>query len=201
MDRRRFLGSSAAAGVAAGAASAAPTDSSQFIELKYIQMRNSRSNQRGRTTDFLEKHHLPMAERAGYSAVGYFNTYLGDDSPRMVVVSAFDSLGAMQESMAAKRADKEFMKASDAFGGADAARYGPRQGRVITTVQQSVKLLKGLIAGERPIHFGWGQVVQIPPRLLFVAIMAPAVGKALNDDFQFVPGVEPELGRVVVARE
>jgi len=122
MNRRSFLGTSAA-GVAASSAAAASSDVSQYIELKFIQMRNSKSNQRGRTTAFLEKHHLPMTKRAGYVSAGYFNKYLGDDSPRMVLVSAFDSLAAMQDAAAAKRADKEFMKASDEFGSADAAPY------------------------------------------------------------------------------
>ena len=68
MNRRSFLGTSAAAGVAATSAAAASSDVSQYTELKFIQMRNSKSNQRGRTTEFLEKHHLPMTKRAGYAA-------------------------------------------------------------------------------------------------------------------------------------
>ena len=62
MNRRNFLTASGAAGLAAGVASAARS-SNQYIEPRYFYLRNSRSNQVGRTREFMEQHHLPMAKR------------------------------------------------------------------------------------------------------------------------------------------
>lgn len=119
MNRRSFLTVSGAAGLSAGTASAAKS-SNQYIELRYFYLRNSRSNQGGRTREFMEKHHLPMAKRNEFGAVGYFNVYLGPNTPTIVMVIAHDSLADMEEKMARKRADKKWMAAADEFGSGEA---------------------------------------------------------------------------------
>jgi len=115
MDRRGFLGASAA-GLAAGAASAAEAGGNQFFELKEYQLRNSKASQQRRLVEFLESEHLPMTKRAGAAAAGYFSMYLGEFGPRLFSLVAYNSLGHMQEFLEAKRADEAWMKAADEFG-------------------------------------------------------------------------------------
>lgn len=126
MNRRSFVTASGAAGLAASAASAssaaeasAAESSNQYIELRYLYLRNSRSNQVGRTREFLEKQHLPMAKRNDFGAVGYFDVYLGPNMPAIVMVTAHDSLADMEVKMARMRADKKWMAGSDQFGSGD----------------------------------------------------------------------------------
>lgn len=103
---------------------AAETDSSnQYYELRFVQLRNSKANQSERVRELLEKHHLPMTKRLGLGPVGYFQVYLGPDSPKLVILTAFHSLADIESKRAAMQADKEWTKAVDEFGAADQAAY------------------------------------------------------------------------------
>ncbi len=122
MDRRNFLASSSAAGLAAGSAAAAEGEANQVFELRCYKLRYSKSNQYGRLTDFLESEHLPMTKRVGI-VQGYFRVTLGEFTPRVYALSAYDSLADMAQKVEAQRADEKWSKADDEFGSHDDAPY------------------------------------------------------------------------------
>ena len=113
MNRRNFLGGAVASGLATGPAAGKQT-ANQYMELCFYQLRNDSRNQRRRLTAFLKDAHLPMTRRLGIGPVGYFEVYLGPETPRVVTVAAYDSLGDLQAKQAAQRSDKEWMRASEA---------------------------------------------------------------------------------------
>ena len=125
MDRRNFLATSSAAGLAAGSAVAAESagGSNQIFELRCYQMRNSKTDQYGRLTGFMESEHLPMTKRTGVTAQGYFRVTLGEYTPRVYALSVFDSLADMGEKHAARAADKKWTKAADDFGSQGYPQY------------------------------------------------------------------------------
>lgn len=103
---------------------AAEAESShQYYELRFVQLRNSKANQFERLSEFLEKHHLPMTRRLGLGPVGYFQVYLGPDSPKLVTLTTYNSLADLEAKRTAMRSDKEWMKAAGEFGSADQAAY------------------------------------------------------------------------------
>ena len=53
----------------------------KFYELRCYWMRNSKTDQYGRLTAFLEAEHLPMTKRTGIEAQGYFRVTLGEHTP------------------------------------------------------------------------------------------------------------------------
>ena len=114
---------SSSATVAAGASASAEDGSqSQIFELRCYRLRYSKSDQFGRLTSFLRDEHLPMTKRLGL-VQGYFRVTLGEFTPRVYTLAAYDSLADMGQKMAAKRADKAFAEASAEFGAADEAPY------------------------------------------------------------------------------
>ncbi len=123
MHRRNFLASSSAAGLAAGGAAAeAASDENQIFELRCYRLRYSKANQFERLTAFLESEHLPMTERIGL-VQGYFRVTLGEFTPRVYTLAAFDSLADMGEKMGAERADTAWSKAADEFGAHEQAPF------------------------------------------------------------------------------
>jgi hypothetical protein len=110
------LSASAAAGLAAGASSAAETGGNQFYDLKEFQLRNSKAGQQARLTAFFETEHLPMTKRAGVAAVGYFSMQLGEFGPRLFSLAVYNSLAHMQDVLDARAADKAWTKAAADFG-------------------------------------------------------------------------------------
>ena len=124
MDRRNFMATSSIAGLAAGSAAAAQAGAgeNQVYELRCYRLRNSKAGQFGRLTGFMESEHLPMSKRLGI-VQGYFRVTLGEFTPRVYTLSAYDSLADMGARMEAKRADKAWVKAATEFGMHDDAPY------------------------------------------------------------------------------
>ncbi len=122
MDRRNFLASSSAAGLASGSASAADSESNQVFELRCYKLRYSKANQFVRLTEFLESEHLPMARRVGI-VPGYFRVTLGEFTPRVYTLCAYDSLADMADKLEVQRADKAWVRADDEYGSHDDAPY------------------------------------------------------------------------------
>ena len=125
MDRRSFLASSSVAGLAASSATAGLpifVIENQIFEVRCYRLRYSKSDQFGRLAGFLESEHLPMTKRVGI-VQGYFRVTLGEFTPRVYTLSAYDSLSDMGEKLAAKRADDAWTKAATSFGMDDAAPY------------------------------------------------------------------------------
>ncbi len=110
------------AGLAAGAAVAGESEPNQIFELRCYKLRHSKSDQFGRLTSFLEAEHLPMAKRVGVTQ-GYFRVTLGEFTPRVYTLAAYDSLADMGAKMEAKRTDKAWAKAAEIFGQHDEAPY------------------------------------------------------------------------------
>lgn len=97
--------------------------SNQYYELRFVQLRNSKANQQRRMTELLEKHHLPMTQRLGIGPVGYFQVYLGPDSPKLVTLATYNSLADLESKRAAMRGDAAWRKAAEELGSADQAPY------------------------------------------------------------------------------
>jgi hypothetical protein len=153
MQRRDFLRLSAAGALSSGAMMAAESESSnQYYELRFVQLRNSKANQQRRVTEFLEKHHLPMTQRLGIGPVGYFQVYLGPDSPRLVTLAAYNSMADVESKRTAMRADKEWMNAVDELGSGDQAPYD-RQEVWLLRAFDGLPKLETPPAAENQTHF------------------------------------------------
>lgn len=123
MNRRKFLATTAAAGLASSSAAAADEVSRQYFELTFFRLKNSAARQRARMLEFLEEHHLPMSKRVGLGPVGYFQVYLGADTPKIVMLTAHDSLADLEAKVARKYADKKWTAAADQWGGSADAPF------------------------------------------------------------------------------
>jgi hypothetical protein len=101
-----------AAALSAAAQSRTPRAASKphFLELRRYQMRNSKSNQVGRTGAFLSQVYAPAARRAGIGPIGIFSAVIAPESPFLLVVSSYPSLGEMQTAMEKLAGDPEYVK-------------------------------------------------------------------------------------------
>jgi hypothetical protein len=86
-----------------------------FLELRYFYMRNSRSDQVQRTTDFIATYYAPASRRAGIGPIGIFSPVIAPDSPFLLVLSGYPSLAAMQASFGELAADAEYQKGWETF--------------------------------------------------------------------------------------
>jgi len=84
-----------------------------FYELRYYLMRNG--HQVERTTAFLQKGWLPAAGRAGVAPVGFFSAVVAPESPFILALASYPSLGALETARARMAADKEYQTAADDF--------------------------------------------------------------------------------------
>jgi hypothetical protein len=113
MTRRSMLATTAgAAALTAGAQPRNPATVSKpaFFELKRYQMRNSKSNQVGRTSTFISQVYAPAARRAGIGPIGVFSAVIAPESPFLLVVSSYPSLAEMQTAMEKLASDPEYVK-------------------------------------------------------------------------------------------
>ncbi len=113
MNRRDFVAAAASSGLAVPAA-AAPASRSVFA-LRYLRLRNGHADQMRRTSEFLEKGLLPAAQRAGVGPLGFFTGVIASDSPFVLVLASFPSLGAFDNWLEKQNADGEFRKAFEGF--------------------------------------------------------------------------------------
>jgi len=107
MTRRNLL-ATAAGGAAALAAQEAPGGA--FFELRYFYMRNSKSNQVQRTTNFISSGWAPAARKAGIGPIGVFTASIAPEAPFLLVLSGYPSLAAMQTSLEKLAADVDYQK-------------------------------------------------------------------------------------------
>lgn len=108
MRRRNLIAAPAALAMpAAGAVK-------NFIfELRTYYLRTGPQVQR--TSDFLAKHFLPAAQRAGAGPSGFFSAIIAEQSPFVLVVSSYSSLASMETTAEKMAADKEFQKGFDEY--------------------------------------------------------------------------------------
>jgi hypothetical protein len=123
MTRRKFAGVTAAGTAALVHSTAAQSKNPSVFELRYFRLRNSQDQQRQRTTDFLRNAVMPAAQRAGTGTLGFFSTAVGPDMPSILMVSSHSSLAALEASSAKLMADKEYLKALEAFSNAPGLGY------------------------------------------------------------------------------
>src|SRR5436190_10361503 len=113
MNRRKFINSTAAAGVAAGASAAGAPAKNAILELRYFRMRNG--SQMQRTSEFLSKTLMPALERAGARPSGFFNALIAEQSPFALALISYPSLAAVGEVWEKLGADKAFQKGADEY--------------------------------------------------------------------------------------
>ena len=121
MRRRTFFTTAAGMGLA-GSLTAASKQKA-VIELTYILMRNSRSQQSRRTGDFISKSVVPSMKRAGSGPVGVFSNSIGPNAPYLLVVASYPSLAAYESLLAKIPQDQEYRDAAAAFYSAEEAGF------------------------------------------------------------------------------
>lgn len=152
MDRRNFLGASAAGIAASSTASAAHHEggTAQIFELRDYKLRNSKAGQSRRLQEFLEQEHLPMTKRVGVSAMGYFSQYLGEDGPRIYTLAAYDSMAHMGEILEAKLADKGWTKAAAEFGADPQPPFDRVSSRLLRAFDGMKKIEPPQVSEDKP---------------------------------------------------
>ena len=119
MNRRRFL---AASGLASSAVPAAAARAARSVfELRWYHMRNG--NQLPRTSEYLEKHYLPAARRAGAGPSGAFAAVIGAGSPFILTVISYPSLAAFEAASGKMEADPALAAGWDSYNRAGEPGY------------------------------------------------------------------------------
>jgi hypothetical protein len=108
MQRRRFLKSTVAAGLAAGISGSARAADSQPKYLGLDWYRCRRDQDVNRLRDFLGGAMVPAFNRAGVKPVGLFQVSVGPESPSYLVVAEYASLGAVEEAAVKLSGDDKF---------------------------------------------------------------------------------------------
>jgi hypothetical protein len=120
MTRRKFVPALAVGGsLISGAESKAPS----IYEIRTIQLRNTLDNQRSRLTDFLQHTAAPAFARAGIAPCAWFSTMIAEETPSIVTIASYPSLGAMEEQRAKLSADAEYKKALTAYNAQPGLNY------------------------------------------------------------------------------
>ena len=96
-------------------ASAAADSPRSFLELSTWRLHNSDEEQSRRVAEFLQSGLFPAVTRAGAKPVAALSTLIGPDGPSLFSIVEYPSLAAMQNTLAALAADKEYDKASQAL--------------------------------------------------------------------------------------
>lgn len=118
MKRRDLLAGMAASAISTAASAEVPvTAPNTFLEIRSYKLHNSFEEQAKHLTDFLESAYQPAIARAGAKLAGAFSTYIGPDSPCLVAITEYASLGGMQAALAQLGADAEYQKQLAFLGG------------------------------------------------------------------------------------
>ena len=114
MKRRHFPIAASGLALSGPLAAAVPIKRS-IIELRYMRMRNAQENQMQRATEFLRNSAAPAVKRAGVTSLGFFASVIAEESPFILTLAAFPSLAAMEIAREKQAADKDYIKARDAY--------------------------------------------------------------------------------------
>jgi len=85
-------------------------------------MRTAPDNPMQRTTEFLRAA-APSLKRSGVSALGFFASVIGEESPFILALASFPSLSAMEAARAKEAEDKDYAKARDAYNSGPGLGY------------------------------------------------------------------------------
>ena len=120
MTRRKFVPALAVGGsLISSAQSKAPS----IYEIRTIHLRNTLDNQRSRLTDFLEHAAAPAFSRAGIAPCAYFGSMIAEETPFVMTIASYPSLGAMEQQRAKLSADAEYKKALTAYNAQPGLNY------------------------------------------------------------------------------
>jgi len=120
MTRRKFVPALAAGGsLLSSAQSKAPS----VYEIRTIHLRNTLDNQRARLTDFLQHAAVPAFARAGIGPCAYFGSMIAEETPFVMTIASYPSLGAMEQQRAKLSADAEYKKALTAYNAQPGLNY------------------------------------------------------------------------------
>jgi hypothetical protein len=118
MNRREWLNAVAFLGMPHAGAS---VKQNAIFELRYFHLRNGAQIQR--TSDFISKHYIPGAQRAGIGPLGFFNAMIAQQSPFLLAVTSYPSLAAMEIAVEKMAADASFQKGLDEYNSASELSY------------------------------------------------------------------------------
>ena len=119
MNRRRFVAGAASAGM--GASAVAAGSKNAIFELRYFWLRNG--NQAQRTSEFIGKHYLPAARRAGAGPMGFFAAVIAEQSPFLLALTGYSSLAGMESTLEQMASDTEFQKRSSEYDSPNELSY------------------------------------------------------------------------------
>jgi hypothetical protein len=111
VNRRRFVSSTTAAGLAAAAPADAPKNA--YFHLVYYYLRSG--PQVDRTTQYLRDVFLPAARRSGAGPAGFFTPIVGERSPFILSLVSYPNWASIEIIHEKLAADKDFQKGWDDF--------------------------------------------------------------------------------------
>ncbi|MBS1820819.1 MAG: NIPSNAP family protein [Acidobacteria bacterium] len=113
MDRRQLItGAAAMSALLSTSASAAAGSPRSFLELCTWRLHNSDEEQSKRVAEFLQGGLFPAVTRAGAKPIAALSNLIGPDGPSLFSIVEYTSLAAIESTLAALAADKEYEKAS-----------------------------------------------------------------------------------------
>jgi hypothetical protein len=121
MTRRTFVPALAVGG--GSVISSAQSKTPAIYEIRTIHLRNTLDNQRGRLTDFLQHAAVPAFARAGIGPCAYFGSMIAEETPFVMTIASYPSLGAMEQLRAKLSADAEYKKALAAYNAQPGLNY------------------------------------------------------------------------------
>ena len=116
MNRRTFLAATGG-GILLNESAWSADSKPQIIEMRTLKMRNTLDGMAQRTNDFLEKAYIPALQKAGAVTVGAFSALVAPDSPFLLLVSSYPSLGSWEGAYEKLRTDASLTKAREAYYG------------------------------------------------------------------------------------
>lgn len=103
--------------------SSAESKAPAIYEIRTIHLRNTIDNQRSRLTDFLQHAAVPAFARAGIAPCAYFGSMIAEETPFVMTIASYPSLGAMEQQRAKLSADTEYKKALAAYNAQPGLNY------------------------------------------------------------------------------
>jgi hypothetical protein len=112
MNRREFVAAAAAGRRLSGET---PRPVKGYIELRLFRLRNSRTDQVRRTTDYLANGVVPVAGKASVGPVGVFTGVIASDNPFILTVIGFPTMAAVETWHEKLAADRDYQKAAEVY--------------------------------------------------------------------------------------
>ncbi len=126
-------------------ATAAPSSTPTYLELKTWYLQNTPENQGSRLSSYLEKGLVPALERGGAKLAGAFGNLIGPDGPYYVTLTEFTSLAAMQECLTKMRGDTEHASALQQLSSGTGLPFV----RVQSSLLRSFEGMPKVVTGEK----------------------------------------------------